>query len=202
MTKIPLVVTYYTEQTPYQWEAYNLVESCKKWNIPIHAEAVRSFGSWELNCAYKPFFLMSKLKEFQRPLLWVDADAIFKGKLDWIPEFSADFATRISKQCHDHHPSKVITGTVFVNTSAICEEILRAWSKEAADQLLNPDRKEEFWDQIALRNVLKKFEKKAQIASLPLSHTKIFDKEKDALEEKQIIIEHYQASRRYKKLIA
>ncbi|MES2122462.1 MAG: hypothetical protein V4492_06765, partial [Chlamydiota bacterium] len=56
----------------------------------------------------------------------------------------------------------------------------------------------EFWDQAALRDVL--FGPPAEIPFLPmpLKYSKIFDLDDLFINEAEVVIEHYQASRRIK----
>lgn len=193
MKTFPVVVSFYTKNTLYQLEVQNLIESCEKFNIEFSIEGVDSFGSWELNCAYKPFFILQKIKQLKKPILWIDADGIFVAEPSIIPEFDCDFATRVHADCDKNHPSKVISSTIFINHTEAAIQLLQQWAEECKKQLIDPSRSEEFWDQIALRDVLEKTE--ANVKALPLSYAKIFDHPCDEIP----VIEHYQASRRFKK---
>lgn len=201
MLGFPIVVCFYTKETLYQLEVQNLIASCEKWGLETCIEGVASLGSWELNCAYKPFFLYDKLKAFKRPLLWVDADGVFIKSPGMLDVFEADFAVRINAECEIDHPSKVISSTVYINCTPGGEEILRLWMDETRGQLLQEDRKEEFWDQTALRDAIFKREHGADVKPMPLSYAKIFDHQGDGKEVIDPVIEHYQASRRLKKIV-
>jgi len=201
MNNFPLIVSYYTKKTIYQLEVQNLIASCEKWNLPIEVEGIESFGSWELNCGYKPFFLYRKLQELKKPLLWVDADAVVLKQPEVLEAFSADLAVRINEGLSPDHPSKVISSTIFVNYTREGGELLRRWAEESNRQLGEAGRKEEFWDQIALRNVIFNQSHKAKVVSMPLEYTKISDHPFDSQAVKEPIIEHYQASRRFKNSI-
>ncbi len=197
----PLVISFFTKNTLYQLEVQNLLASCEKYGVEACVEGIDSYGAWELNCAFKPFFIYQKLLEFKRPVLWVDADAVFARKPSWIKAFEVDLATRINEELLLTHPSKVISGTVYVNYTPAGMELLRLWIEESKEQLLKKKVGEEFWDQIALRDVLYKKEHGAKFESLPLTYTKIFDHKIDLLAAPDPVIEHYQASRRLKNLI-
>lgn len=201
MKDFPLIISFYTKKTLYQLEIQNLLESCEKWNLPIEIEGVESFGSWELNCAYKPFFIYRKLQELKRPLLWLDADAVVVKKPEWIEAFGGDFSVRINEHLPSDHPSKVISGTIFANYTPECSQLLREWVKESHNQLMQEERKEEFWDQIALRDALLSKAHAANVKSMPLSYAKISDHPEDCRLVSDPVIEHYQASRRFKKSI-
>jgi hypothetical protein len=201
MTEFPLIVSYYTKDTLYQLEVQNLIASCEKWTLDHHIEPIPSLGSWEKNCCYKPFFIMEKLQQFRKPLFWVDADAVFLREPQWLDVFAKDLAVRINDTWDDGHPSKVMTGSLFVNATSGAARLLKAWGQECIDSLSNPHRTEEVWDQIALRNVLLCSEKSAEIGKLPLHYASIADNAGDRKESADVVISHYQASRRFKKII-
>ncbi len=201
MPAFPLVVSFYTQDTLYQMEVKNLIASCEQWGLEHHIEPIQSFGSWELNCAFKPFFLYSKLQEFQRPLFWVDADGVFVKRPEYLKEFEADFSCRINRGLPDTHPSKVMSGSLFINATPGAERILKLWAKECYDKMSDPERVEEVWDQALLRDVIARNQHGAKIMALPPSYTAIVDHPIDSEEIGEPVIAHHQASRRYKKMI-
>jgi hypothetical protein len=156
--KFPTIISFYTCNTLYQLEIQNLIASCKRLRLKTDIEGVPSFGSWELNCAYKPFFILRKLKEIRAPVLWVDADGVFVRKPEILREFQADFAVRINRDVDENHPSRVASGTVYVNYTERGIKTVLLWAQECRRLVADPQRKEEFWDQIALRNILPKNE--------------------------------------------
>lgn len=197
---LPMVVSFYTKDTPYALEVQNLIASCEQFGIKIDVEGIPSYGSWELNCAYKPFFILERLKRHRRPLLWVDADAIFVSMLKQSDAFTADLAVCINDSCAIDHPSKVMSGTIFIAATKEAEELLRLWCCECQKLLLQEGRTSEFWDQEALRNAIFSCPHSARVAKLPPEYIKIFDRPLDSASG-PAIIEHYQASRRLKKLV-
>ena len=201
MSFFPLIVCYYTKDTMYQLDVKGLIESCEKYNLAYHVESIDSFGSWELNCAYKPFFLLSKLNEFKRPIFWVDADGVFIHKPKNLKEFSADLAVRINEGCSAEHPSKVVSCSIFVNATKPAALLLKQWAAECYRTLSMPDRTAEFWDQVALRDVMHFGEHQAQVVNLPHSYAAIEGHPLDQKEISHPVIMHYQASRRYKNMI-
>ena len=116
MNQEPLVVSFYTENTPYQVEVLHLIESCKKFGIESDIVGVPSRGSWEQNCAFKPFFIRDKLKQIQRPLFWIDADAIFKKHPDFSPLLHADIALREMKRFFSDRKFRLFSGSLFSTT--------------------------------------------------------------------------------------
>lgn len=201
MKEFPTIVSYYTQNTLYQLEVQNLIASCAQFGLKTHIEGIESFGTWELNCAYKPFFLYQKLLELQKELLWVDADGVFVQKPERLEAFSSDLAVRINDDLPATHNSKVMSGVVYVNNTDKAKDLLRAWAKECMRQLTQEGRTEEFWDQVALRDVLLHSEVDAKVQSLPLTYVKIVNKSFDEKKHGKPVIEHYQASRRYKRAV-
>lgn len=192
----PLIISYYTKDTSYQLDAHHLVASCEKFGIEHHVEGIDSYGSWELNCAYKPFFIAEKLRQFERPVLWVDVDAIFVQKPRPLKVFEKDLVVYSQPGLDNAHPSKVRSGTLYVNHTEGGAGLLKAWAEECQRLLIDPQRTEEFWDQIALRNVVLSHAQK-KLGRLPLSYIKILGHPNDAKCKNPIIL-HLQASRRAK----
>ncbi len=191
----PLVISFYTKNTPYQLDAHHLMASCDKFGIEHHIEGIDSYGSWELNCSYKPFFIAEKLRQFERPVLWVDVDAVFAQKPKPLKVFEKDFAVYFQPDLKNDHPSKIRSGTIFVNHTERGNQILKSWAQECQRLLVDPERIEEFWDQIALRNV---YLSQKNLGRLPLSYIKILGHPIDVKCPKPVII-HCQASRHSKK---
>lgn len=195
--EFPVIISFYTVNTLYEKEVQNLITSCEKFGLKSSVEGIESLGKWELNCAYKPFFILKKMEELRRPILWVDADGVFVRKPSWQTAFEADLAVRLDRSLPDTHPSKVISSTIFISDSEQAKRLIKEWIKECYEQLLDPKRKEEFWDQIALRDAILK--SSASVAPMPLEYAKIFDHPGDLLTVTEPVIEHFQASRRLKK---
>lgn len=192
----PVIVSFYTKGTPYQIEVQNLIASCEKFSLEYEICGIESQGSWELNCAYKPFFILEQLEKWQQPILWVDADGVFMKSPLWQESFDKDLSVRI-EPVPDHHPSKVISSTVFVRPEGA--DLIRMWIQNCRDILFDSERKQEFWDQIALRDVV--LQNWDRISPMPLSYAKIFDHPKDLVHVIDPVIEHFQASRRYKGIV-
>lgn len=201
MVKFPLIVCYYTKDTLYQLEVQNLIASCEAWGLEHLVEPIASFGSWEKNCCYKPLFLLEKLQQLRRPLFWVDADGVFVKEPQWLDVFEKDLAVRINQDLDNAHPSKVITGSVFINATQGAVSVLKCWAQECIDSFANPTRTHEVWDQIALRDVFLRGTHGAQIGALPLGYMAIADHPLDQQKSSEFVITHYQASRRLKKIV-
>jgi hypothetical protein len=75
--------------------------------------------------------------------------------------------------------------------------MVRRWVRLCAKRL---QKDPHYWDQAALRDIVMR-EKKAKILPMPLSYSKIYDLDFLFIEQSEVIVEHYQASRRFKDAI-
>jgi len=193
----PLVISFYTVNTPYEQEVMRLINSCERLNLEHQIEGIKSAGSWEKNCGIKPFYILEKIKELKRPVLWVDADGVFL-KTPSLDQFAAfDFSVRIVDFLPKNHREKVISNTVFVNYTPLGLSIVERWAKSCRRKLKNSLK---IWDQAVLRDIVLK-EKKGKILPMPLAYSKIYDLDFHRIEQEEVVIEHYQASRLFKNFI-
>ncbi|MBM3199220.1 MAG: glycosyltransferase family 77 protein [Chlamydiae bacterium] len=196
----PLVASFYTKNTPYEEEVRHLRDSCERFHLEHHIVGVPSMGSWELNCAYKPLFLLQMMEKLRRPLLWVDADAVFVREPSFLEVFRADLAVRMYN-CPDHHPSRIVSATLFINATPAALQILHLWAEECISRFQEKDRKQEVWDQDALRKVLLEEEHGATYLPLPAAYSKIPEHPEDEAICQDPVIVQNQASRRYKRWV-
>ena len=69
------VVSFYTGNGVYAEMAGRLRESCDKFKIECDIEEYKDRGSWVDNCNIKPEFILKKIKETDKCVVWVDSDA-------------------------------------------------------------------------------------------------------------------------------
>ena len=193
----PIVVSFYTLETPYEEEVKKLIHSCVELNIESDIVGVRSKGSWEKNCGLKPFFILEKLKQWDRPILWVDADAVFKQRPDFDEFDACDIAVRMNEFLPKTHESRIVSNTIYIRNNSAGIALLEEWCRETDCKLNHKERTMEFWDQVALRDALYA-RSEIQFLPMPLKYAKIFDFDDLFISEQEVVIEHHQASRRFK----
>lgn len=186
--KLPLIVSYYTKNTPYEKEVEDLKKSISKHDLESHIMGIDSFGSWEKNCGFKPLFIKKMLETHKRPLIWVDADATIEKKPVESADWTCSFATRINQEYDKTDPSYCMTGTVYVKPSIDAMKILDAWIDECLSS--TPI------DQIALRDAI--FKNNLIVSPIPLSYVALVYDEEEA---NGAVILHHQASRSYRHII-
>ena len=196
----PLVISFYTVGTPYEEEVKRLIDSCIEFGIEADIVGVNPQGSWEKNCALKPFFILQKLKEWDRPVLWVDADAAFKQRPNFQDFKECDFAVRLNEFLPKNHESRIISNTIFARNNEAGTAVLEEWCKLTEKELSKEGRIMEFWDQATLRDALSLFSN-LHFLPMPLKYSKIFDFDDLFIADSEVVIEHYQASRRHKRKV-
>lgn len=196
MSLDPLVISFYTENSPYQLEVMALIASCQAHAIEAEIEGIPSEGSWERNCAIKPFFIRKKLLEKKRPVFWVDADAVFKKKPDFSSMFHSDLAFREMKRFSNDKRFRYCSGSLFVNYTPRGLEFVDKWCQHCKQRI---DKKEDlqFLDQTSLADLID-CGQQVKVFSLPIAYAKVFDIDAQEIHPEEIVIEHYQASRRYR----
>jgi hypothetical protein len=173
----------------------NLIASCKKFGIEHHIEGVDNLGSWEKNCALKPYFLKEKLSQIGAPLLWVDADAVFLRPLEFEEFMFCDLAVFFDESKTDPR-FKVRSGTLYVNGNEKGAEALDLWCSHSERIRKLEDRDLPFQDQVGLYfSVLAN--PGIRIGTLPLKYCTVFDEDLGETPSSEIVIEHRQASRRF-----
>lgn len=196
--KLPVIISYYTRGTLYEKDAEGLLASCEKFGLDHSIEGIDSFGAWDSNCCFKPAFILQKLQELKRPVVWIDADALIVQPPNLFKQLSCDLAVRINLDREASDPARVCTGTVFVNCTAKAKKIVSDWGAVCLEAFKNKPKGHEVWDQICLKALLSQKKQTAKIESLPAPYCAIFDARED--QENPVVV-HYQASRLYKKFI-
>lgn len=200
----PLFCSFYTPD--YTVYAERLIESLDGANINMSDRCVRlvkSQGTWVKNCAMKAEYLWQMLDQYQRPLVWVDADAVVR-------KYSSFFSTLIGSVIdiaahmpdRSRHPlcnSKLCSGTLFINNTPAAQDVLMDWITTCTER-------EHALDQDVLHEVLfdtahtSARDTQVRFANLPCELCAIFDLMKDIPQESRVI-EHFQASRKMRDLV-
>jgi len=184
------IVSYYTKNTPYENE-YKLFKSTlinqKIDNYKIYAKD--SLGSWENNTQIKASIILDAMKEFDKPILWIDIDARIRGGLNYFNELSCDVCCYYLKTNWNHH--ELLSGTIYFGNTKKAKTILEKWIK------LNNKNSE--WDQRNLQSVIDNT--KCNKTILPSDYIVVDKMGRFQRDINKIVIYHTQASRRNKRLI-
>jgi hypothetical protein len=185
-----VVVSAYTRNSGYEKEVENLIKSCK--HVGLKETDICGYetrGNWEANCQYKAEFLKEKLDLHKKPVVWVDADAVFREYPKLFHELTCDLAAH-KRAPRQGRPIELLSGTLFFNHTDNAKRIIDQW---IATNKTSP----KVWDQKTLQKVVEQNEGKLNFELLPPEYCKIFDLMKKQVENP--VIEHFQASRKYKR---
>jgi hypothetical protein len=196
----PLIISYYTEETPYQFEALSLIQSCRNFEIEAEIVGVPARKSWAHNCALKPFFIRDKFHEHKRPLFWIDVDAHFLQKPDFSEMRRWDMGVREMKCMAHVQRFRYISGSLFFNYNTRVSDFLDGWCDRTA-RALKQEEDPVCLDQISLADLIESGIE-ISIYPLPVAYAKIFDLDAKLIAQEDVVIEHHQASRVYKNLLS
>lgn len=186
----PVVVSYFTEGTNYEKEAAALRASCENVGLEYRIEGVASFGKWHQHTCYKPIYILQKMHELKRPVVWVDADAEVVKKPSFA--FDCDIGVRIYDFHPSDHPSHFLAGTVYIAYNERTLRFVKAWA-DACQKIIEGSTF--LTDQQVFGSLA--YKEEIRLLGLPAGYCAIFDERV----EQEIYIVHYQASRLYKKIV-
>lgn len=190
--RMPVFVSHYTVDTPYEQEVKNLEASLCRWGLDYWLEGIYSLGTWRANSNYCATQVQKALGKFEpRAICRVDADAIIQKRPDFFerPKFKADVAAAIWKDSKLRPGGELMGGTMYFGNTPRCREVIEGWLERIAKRPhgRNPD---------LLMQELNRT--KCDFKELPLSYCRIFD---FPAMGNEIVIEHFQGSRKWKKLM-
>lgn len=191
-----IIVSYYTENTPYKAQAMRLAASLEKFNLPWHIEAVPNLGSWQKNTHYKATFIKQMKEKFaDSAIVFMDADAEVKRYPDLFGKLKCDlgicyrdyalFPCRSRK-----HGKEMLSGTMFIANNKKTWQFIDYW--------ISINDITTRWEQLNLEAALGEWRDRLKIVEMPPEYCQIFDWMRKV--ENPVIIQH-QASRKYKRLI-
>jgi hypothetical protein len=187
--RMPVIVSYFTTNTPYEEEARRLIASCDALGLAHDVVPLPPAGSWEANCARKAEVCLDALHRNQRPILWVDADAVIEAPPTLLASCGADFAV------HRWDDWQFASGTIFFKHSDVARRLLECWVERCR-------RDPRVWDQVSLDLAWEEVVARQPLETLwlPRSYCQIFDAQTD--DDQPVVIRHHQASRRLKAAVS
>ncbi len=182
----PLLISFYTKNTIYEKEIADLIASCKSLEIEYCIQAREDLGSWDRNCCQKPLFILECMEKYNRPLLWVDADAVVMQKIA-LNYDNVDLALYFNNRSTNDARS----ATIYIAPTVFAKAFISQWYEHCLEAL-SKGAPVPYADQSVLVDLLRT-SPVLKIADLPLEYTSIFDR--DPLPMSKIRILHFQASR-------
>lgn len=206
MTNNYKIVSYYTGQ--YEWDADQLKKSLTKLGIRNYdiSEMVDS-GSWERNTQHKSAYILEKMLQYKCPIVWTDADSrvrvepklfnnieedvgLYFISKEQVPEFTLPKDSLLTEESISKY-GYLQSGTMFFNYTDRSLELLTKWL------VMNSENTSQ-WDQWTLQLCLDEVNK-LSIFTLPPEYVWIKGLSRNLYPNGNPVIEHLQASRKYKK---
>jgi hypothetical protein len=187
-------VTFYTTGTGYEREVMRLKASCEASNVPLKIYPFPNMGSWRENLNFKSQVIIDAMADYEGlDIVFIDADAIVRS-------YPKLFDVLSEKRDHDigvHFLAdrELLSGTIWMANNEMGLRIATRWHALAQ---ANPKQRHQVCLMLALRELMAT-EDKPRVVKFPIEYTCIFDH--PLRRGKVAIIEHFQASRRYRRRI-
>ena len=191
-----MVVGYYTVNTPYEEEAQNLLQSLNKLGINHDISGVKTLGSWQANTRFKAGFMLDMLIKWpNHRLLYIDCDAVVHKSPDLFKNYNCDIAVRW--QDFRWRKNECLSGTIYMENNERTKRICELWRDINVTEGNYSNRMEQ-WNLDTVINQMKE-DPNFSYKNLPPEYTMIFDSMRGMYPNINPVIEHFQASRRFKK---
>jgi len=191
-----MVVGYYTVNTPYEEEAQNLLQSLNKLGINHDISGVKTLGSWQANTRFKAGFMLDMLIKWpNHRLLYIDCDAVVHKSPDLFKNYNCDIAVRW--QDFRWRKNECLSGTIYMENNERTKRICELWRDINVTEGNYSNRMEQ-WNLDTVINQMKE-DPNFSYKNLPPEYTMIFDSMRGMYPNISPVIEHFQASRRFKK---
>lgn len=190
-----MIVAYYTLNTPYEQEAEKLRRSLDRLNLQYDLLGVKNLGNWQANTRFKAEFMLDMLDKHKgKNLLYVDVDAIIHAPPVLFKNYNCDIAVRW--QDFRWRKQECLSGTIYMANNDKTRKLCKIWRDTNTKEGSQTKRLEQ-WN---LGNAIEQMKKSDGLIdkNLPPEYTFIFDIMKKIYPNAKPIIEHFQASRRFR----
>lgn len=133
----PLIISYFTPGTAYEGHAASLQRSAERIGLDTRIEPRAARASWLENCAQKALFVQEIRAETDRPILWIDADAMINRPLIELVDSKVDLAV-VKRDGWSFYGAQIYFGN-----SPFARQLIDRWSTYCRDY-------PQIWDQVTL----------------------------------------------------
>lgn len=186
----PLFVSFATAQTPYEEELEHLLESLERFGLDHRCEVVANRGSWQANSAFRPTWLLRLMDELERPLVWIDADAVIRARPVELERSGFDFMAFF------HPDGRPAGGTLYFAPTPGGRRLLAGWEGRARTPFERWPESHRKLTELHLRDAWREVGSELAVNRLEEPYLRIFD-----WGSGEPVVEHYQASRRFKRQV-
>jgi len=122
----PKIISYYSDYEKnkyYEGFAKALIERCKGFGLDYDISELQSRGNYGDNCLMKPEFILEKIKQYKKPLIWMDCDTDFKEPFDHFNGVTED----IGMATHSGKFDGIKASPLYFNYTKGAFRIIREW---------------------------------------------------------------------------
>jgi len=196
------MISYYTVRTPYEEEVQKLVKSALKVGVPLKTYGLPATGSWRGNLNHKSATILKAFEEFpDKDIVFVDADAIIHRWPALFDELSTKAVYDVSacffsytKRSGDK--DELLSGTLWFRNAEVGRALVRRWHEIGLERR---DVRHQYCLKLAIQE-LQRSGIPVRVFRHPFAYTCIFDY-RQARKGVAPVIEHYQASRRFRRVV-
>ena len=192
----PLIIAYFTVDTPYEDEAEVLKLSLESIGYSYLICGISNLGTWQKNTQCKALFIQYMLDRNEgQSLLYLDVDAVMIQPPVLLDNMKADIAA-----VHFAGGRELLSGTVYFGNTIQCKRVVQKWiklNKQYPDRLPNG---REAWDQRTLDMAIKKI-KGVNFVELPQNYTWIIELTQRRYPGTSPVIMHTRGAKRFKNKI-
>jgi hypothetical protein len=187
-------VTFYTSGTGYEEEVKKLRASAKDLNVPLDEYAFPPLDDWRKNLNYKSHCILQAMRANPKSdIVFIDADAIIRSWPRLFDDLSGpprlhDIAAHFF-QWRESSKVELLSGTLWIANTVKMRDLIETWDKMGREH-------PEIRHQVCLQMILD-LRKDILVFHLPIEYTCIFDA--PSRKGKAAVIEHFQASRKYRR---
>ena len=186
----PLFVSFATAGTGYVDEIENLRRSLEGLGLEHRIQTVPNRGSWQANSAWRPTWLRGLLERHHRPVVWVDSDAVVHSRPHEL------FRDGFDLMAWFHDDGRLAGGTLYWACTPAALRLLTEWERRASRPFESWPESHQRLTELHLRDAFDAVGGGLRVNRLPEAYCRIFD-----FGRGPAIIEHFQASRRFKKQV-
>lgn len=179
-----ILISFYSDS--YANEFNNLKRSTDLLKIELIADRIDFRGSWQKTVSYKPEMILKYLKCQDKNVVFVDADATIEKDPVLFDSLDCDVAFH---RLRWKSRNELLGGTLFFKNCDKSRSLCEKWLYECQDNFQR-------WDQEKLDIIISK-QDDLRILELPTEYCGIFDHPE--CHGKELVIKHWQASRRLRK---
>lgn len=190
-----IIVGYYTVNTPYEKEAEGLINSCKKLNLKFDIPGVSTLGNWQSNTRFKAKFMLDMLQKYPgQKLLYVDCDAVIHSYPVLFNNY--DFDVGIRYQDFSWRKNECLSGTILLRSNEKTIRLCKRWIEINESEGPSAKTLEQWNLDKAIQEGVSSYG--LTLNNIPPEYTFIFDSMRRMYPGLNPIIEHFQASRRFR----